>query len=336
MPKFNNINNLSRYIPSKLKRRIRRECGFGCVICGDALYEYAHLDPPFSEAEIHDPSQIALLCTTHHRLMTNGILALSDVQEARIAPKCLERGFSSFDLNKITGKSGFDLQVGNTRFLNLERIIDIDGESILALRTSNLSKAPPLLYAKFYDRSGNVIGEIIKNEWLGNPDTFDISMVKNRIEVRSDKGMIDLRLLFLPSRVVVIEKLIMCCGDIEIKGDSKNEFIVSSPDAIVHLPNDDHVISGAPYWISAEKHSLGLGLNCVMTFVNPDRIGRDIPGTMMVEGAEVWFPDPEDITKEGVPPPPVSLPNSAFRLTRVKTFREGGGITLRPASGWKF
>jgi hypothetical protein len=36
------------------------------VICGKALYYYAHIDPPFEDAKEHDIERMASLCSQHH------------------------------------------------------------------------------------------------------------------------------------------------------------------------------------------------------------------------------------------------------------------------------
>ena len=53
---------LSRTIPEPIKRQIRQDSGFGCVICGLGIIQYEHVDPEFHLAKIHDPSKMTLLC----------------------------------------------------------------------------------------------------------------------------------------------------------------------------------------------------------------------------------------------------------------------------------
>jgi hypothetical protein len=90
------VNKFGLYdeIPDPIKREIRQRCGFGCVICGNAIYEYEHVDPPFSEAKEHNSDHIVLLCGHHHRLVTKGLLSKQTVKEAARRPKCKEKGFS--------------------------------------------------------------------------------------------------------------------------------------------------------------------------------------------------------------------------------------------------
>lgn len=62
-----NIHGLARDIPENVRRQVRQECGFGCVICGLAIIQYHHIDPEFVDAEIHDPKKIVLLCGSCHQ-----------------------------------------------------------------------------------------------------------------------------------------------------------------------------------------------------------------------------------------------------------------------------
>ena len=75
MPKKKNRFGLSRDIPDKKKRAIRQACGFGCIVCGCMLFEYAHSDPPFEDAKTHDPEKIKLLCKGCHGKFDKGLIA---------------------------------------------------------------------------------------------------------------------------------------------------------------------------------------------------------------------------------------------------------------------
>jgi hypothetical protein len=61
-----NKHGLRRAIPEEVKRLVRQNSGFGCVLCGLSLYHYDHIDPPFKEAQAHRPEDICLLCPDHH------------------------------------------------------------------------------------------------------------------------------------------------------------------------------------------------------------------------------------------------------------------------------
>jgi hypothetical protein len=55
-----NSFGLQRHISKSVKRIIRKNSGFGCVICGKAIVHYDHVDPDFTEANEHDPTKMTL------------------------------------------------------------------------------------------------------------------------------------------------------------------------------------------------------------------------------------------------------------------------------------
>ena len=51
-----NEHGLSREdLRAPVKRQIRQECFFGCVVCGKLPYTYEHFAPPFKDATEHNP-----------------------------------------------------------------------------------------------------------------------------------------------------------------------------------------------------------------------------------------------------------------------------------------
>src|SRR5574337_274292 len=83
---------LSRDIPDLIKREVRQKCGFGCVVCGSAVYQYEHLEPLFPDAKNHDPNGIVLLCGGCHDRVTRGMLSKETIKLKANNPKCLEEG----------------------------------------------------------------------------------------------------------------------------------------------------------------------------------------------------------------------------------------------------
>ena len=81
-------------LTSDQKRQIRQQAGFGCVVCGNAIGDYEHIDPEFSEAGEHDVSKMAFLCIQCHGKVTRRQLSKQSVLTARENPAALESGFS--------------------------------------------------------------------------------------------------------------------------------------------------------------------------------------------------------------------------------------------------
>jgi hypothetical protein len=95
-----NRQGLLRYIPDAVKRQVRQRCGFGCILCGNAIVQYEHVGPTFADASKHEADGITLLGPTHHAEVTSGMRSKRSVIAASANPKCLQRGFSSFLFEK--------------------------------------------------------------------------------------------------------------------------------------------------------------------------------------------------------------------------------------------
>lgn len=72
----------------------------GCVLCGKAICQFEHVDPPFSQAKAHDPSKITLLCGYCHDKVTRSLISKNTIKKAMENPICLRKGFTHdfFDL----------------------------------------------------------------------------------------------------------------------------------------------------------------------------------------------------------------------------------------------
>lgn len=84
---------LRRRIGEDIKREVRRRCGYGCVICGEAFFDYDHFDPEYVDATEHNPDGIALLCDKHQRAKTAGRLSEASYLAAIEDPFALRQGW---------------------------------------------------------------------------------------------------------------------------------------------------------------------------------------------------------------------------------------------------
>lgn len=76
-----------RTIPESVKRKVRQECGFACVVCGKIGMHYDHFDPEFTECKEHAAPGIALLCPTCHQDKTSNRIDNNKIRMARIRSK---------------------------------------------------------------------------------------------------------------------------------------------------------------------------------------------------------------------------------------------------------
>ena len=102
-----NNHHLSRKPPLDIKRIIRQNSGFGCVICGAGIYDYEHVDPEFKDAREHDPDRMTLLCLQCHGKVTRKIWSKEKVKAAMKDPRCKQIGYS----NEIIINGGVSLNL---------------------------------------------------------------------------------------------------------------------------------------------------------------------------------------------------------------------------------
>lgn len=226
-----NRHGLSRDIPAPVQRDIRQRCGFGCVICGCAIYEYEHVDPPFSDAEEHDPSKMTLLCGSCHSRVTRGILSKTSVKKAMIQPKCLQTGFS-FGPFDISGDR-VEVFLAATRWINPKAVIEINGVPLFNVEPPEVQGGPFRISATFYDRNGAEIFKIDRNEWQGNIENWDIELKGAVITVRCAPRDIILKLRSEPPYRIFVERLEMFYEQSKVIIEGNNRLLIISPDSSV-------------------------------------------------------------------------------------------------------
>ena len=126
--------NLSRYIPQEVKRQIRVQSKFGCVICRNAICHYEHIEPEFHEAREHNPDKMCLLCGGCHDKVTRGRTSKDTVKrkyeeiqnDSNIKAPCDEFDFASQNPVIELGAGTFEycdniIQFGNDTLLKINR-----------------------------------------------------------------------------------------------------------------------------------------------------------------------------------------------------------------------
>lgn len=209
-----NAHGLSRYIREDIKRTVRQRCGFGCVVCGCAVYQYEHILPEFSEALSHNAESITLLCGGCHDRGTRGLLAKKTVIEANENPKCMSLGFSfgAFD-------AGIDypqVLLGTLRATRTRVLLQLLGDPVLSVAPPEVGGGPFLLSAFFCDRKGIPILHIVNNEWRVPTTNWDVELAGQRITIRHASRQIILQIRTEPRKRLVIEKLEMSHKGVQV------------------------------------------------------------------------------------------------------------------------
>jgi hypothetical protein len=209
-----NKYGLSDYIPAEVRRLVRRECGYGCVICGLAFVTYEHFDPPFEEATEHKPEGIALLCWACHHKKSSRMWSPQKVAAARSNPITFKNGFAhdAFDLT-----APFSLRLGTSTVENVSSIVKTqEGERWLSIEAPEVAGGPVRLSAAFFDKQGTHSLTIDGNEWRVFSHHWDTECVGPKITVRGAPGEIVLELIATPPHGLKVTRLTMTRLDLGI------------------------------------------------------------------------------------------------------------------------
>ncbi|WP_186251663.1 hypothetical protein [Burkholderia gladioli] len=213
-----NKYGLSRYVPVDVRRVVRKRCGFGCVICGLAYYDFEHFDPDFSEAREHNPDGMTLLCSQCNQKRARGRLSVETVARANANPKCLEQGYSNevFDFHS----DPIEIRVGGAIFYNCWDLIVINNRPILSIRPPVGAGAPMRLSGVFCGANQKVSLKINSNEFELNSDNWDVDCTGGKITIESDESGVSLVVRMLPPAGLVIEKIEMNFQGVFLSGDA--------------------------------------------------------------------------------------------------------------------
>lgn len=218
-----NIHGLSRTIPAQTKRTVRKAAGFGCVVCGSAIVEYEHIDPPFSECREHDPECITLLCPTCHAKKTKGLLSLEKIWEAKANPAAKKKGFANefWDM----GQEIPDVHLGSLKAIDCDNILTIGEQSVIAIREPEEPGAPVRFNADIRTADGQPIFTVVDNEWRCNAENWDVEQVGSKLLIRESLGKKLLELIITPQKAIDFRLIDLSTRGFHLRGDSGQFFV---------------------------------------------------------------------------------------------------------------
>ncbi|VWD61889.1 hypothetical protein BLA50215_07485 [Burkholderia lata] len=216
---------LSRRVPPEVKLAVRQRCGFGCVICGLAFYDYEHFAPDFADAREHDPDGMTLLCPNCNQKRARGRLSAQTVAEANADPECLKQGFASeqFDFSS----DPIEIKIASATFYDCKNLIVINDVPILSVAPPEAPGQPVRLSGFFSNDSGEIVMRIHNNEFMLNSENWDVECVGSMIKVRNGKGDIALVVEMNPPNGIAITRINMRFKGVRLQGD-ENKMEVSS------------------------------------------------------------------------------------------------------------
>ncbi|GAB2938920.1 hypothetical protein [Hafnia psychrotolerans] len=214
-----NKHGLTRTIPADVKREIRKRCGFGCVICGLAFYDYEHFDPDFVDAEEHLAEGMTLLCSQCNQKRARNRLSAETVARANKLPKCLEKGFAheSFDFHT----DPIRIQFAGVEFYDCKHLITVNNIPLLSVLPPENEGEPVRLSGIFTDSLGRESLRIEDNEFSVSAGSWDVESEGSVIVFRRKLRDIFLRIKLIPPTGLVVEEIDMLFRGVRLKGNSK-------------------------------------------------------------------------------------------------------------------
>ena len=206
---------LDRYVPQEVRREIRSRCGFGCVICGLAYYDYEHFDPAFADAKEHNPNGMTLLCMQCNQKRARGTLSVDTVARANASPRCKQQGYASesFDF----GPDPIKVILGGINFTGCETLIRVAGADLLAIRPPLESGSPFRMSGTFSNEKGEITLRIDDNVFSVHEENWDVEVSGTKITFRRALGDVALRIRLMPPSAIAIERMDMKMGGYHFK-----------------------------------------------------------------------------------------------------------------------
>lgn len=182
-----NRYGISREIKQSVKDAVRRECGYGCVICGNMIVQIDHFDPEFSELRReHEASGLTLLCPNCHERKKGNSPELTNamISEYRKNPYARMKGKGAEYSNLFLRPGPKHFRVSDFRFEGKEICITTAGRKLLSISPPSDSDLPMQIDLQIYALSGKRILEIENNclRALGDGEV-DIEVVQSKAQL---------------------------------------------------------------------------------------------------------------------------------------------------------
>src|ERR1700753_2012952 len=177
-----NQNGLKRSeLAADVRRAVRQRCRFGCVVCGSAIVQYHHFDPPFAEATEHRSDGITLLCGGCHDKVTRGLWSDNFVRMSDASPYCVRASAH----HVLDVAAPLRIVAGTVLFLGTGPLVQIDDQPALEIAVED---GRATLSARFLDERGLVLIEIVKNEILVRNEQWDATFIGRTLSIRRGPG----------------------------------------------------------------------------------------------------------------------------------------------------
>jgi trigger factor len=147
-----------RATPLPIQNQLKRDCGYGCSICGCPLLEYVQINPSDKTSEFL-PENMAAICPNHNQKFCNYELPRTQLFDFKTKPHNKINANNAFAINSPQ----LTVNIGKTKFINTYRILSVDDFDLVAIRKEN--NLYLVLDINFFDVQNNLIGVVSENSW---------------------------------------------------------------------------------------------------------------------------------------------------------------------------
>ncbi|ANQ21644.1 hypothetical protein BA893_08170 [Vibrio natriegens] len=201
-----NKHGLKRYIPQDIRQKIRKDAGYGCVICGSMFCDYEHIEPEFNNAHEHNPEHMTLLCGGCHHHVTGKRKSKKTVWKAKAKPFALTHGYVRERLELCEDDV---IRLGSNTIEFTQVAVEICGKPILWFEYPAEQDEPVLVNAIFSDKDGKKVAFINRNQFTAAVGEVDIKSEGTTIEFRPKPRELSLILNIEADKPLSIERLEM-------------------------------------------------------------------------------------------------------------------------------
>ncbi|MBU3153511.1 HNH endonuclease signature motif containing protein [Clostridium estertheticum] len=188
-------------IPEPLKRELRQEAYFGCVICGCPIIEYHHINQ-YHLVKCHEKTNIVILCPEHHHRANCGEIYKEMVLEYKKNPYNKNNDYvgKEFILKKY---NDLKFLIGSMEYYKTPIILRIDKEVLIWVKEDINGIA--LFNAKFYNKDNKMLAVIRDNEWRAfrSAKLWDVVYSPGHLVIRDKKGSIFMELNTLGEKILL-------------------------------------------------------------------------------------------------------------------------------------
>lgn len=197
-------------IPEDVKREVRRQCGFGCAICGMPFFEYDHIEE-YAGVKEHAADNLILLCPNHHASKTTKKLSKERIKEAKAHPfnngKTQTSAYKIEPTKQLTILLGSNLMAGWRPDINNEYdLIWVNGKSFFTIHSEN---GWLTVSTEITDKDGNTLLYVERGELIIYTAAWDYIYEGDNIKIRMAPRNIILDLNLSDKKVEVLKGMFL-------------------------------------------------------------------------------------------------------------------------------